>query len=72
MSERPLLLLSNYDGVHAEGLSALAAALRRLGEVYVVAPERKPTPLNTPLVYRGEVPPDLPLDRNNRRLTPKR
>lgn len=41
MSERPLLLLSNDDGVHAEGLSALAASLRRLGEVYVVAPERE-------------------------------
>jgi len=41
VSERPLLLLSNDDGVHAEGLGALAAALRRLGEVYVVAPERE-------------------------------
>lgn len=41
MSERPLLLLSNDDGVHAEGLTALAASLRRLGEVYVVAPERE-------------------------------
>lgn len=41
MSERPLLLLSNDDGVHAEGLNALAASLRRLGDVYVVAPERE-------------------------------
>lgn len=35
---RPLLLLSNDDGVHAEGLRLLARAVEHLGEVVIVAP----------------------------------
>ena len=35
----PKILLTNDDGIHAEGIAALEAALRPLGEVYVVAPE---------------------------------
>lgn len=38
---RPTILVSNDDGVHAQGLAALAAALESLGEVYVVAPDRE-------------------------------
>lgn len=41
MTTRPLLLLCNDDGVHAAGLAALAAALRAVAEVFVVAPERE-------------------------------
>lgn len=37
----PLLLVTNDDGVHAPGLTALAEALDSLGEVWVVAPERE-------------------------------
>ena len=37
----PILLVTNDDGVHAEGLAALARALADLGDVYVVAPERE-------------------------------
>ncbi|MGH7307452.1 MAG: 5'/3'-nucleotidase SurE [Candidatus Rokuibacteriota bacterium] len=36
-----VLLVTNDDGAHAEGLAALAAALDDLGEVYVIAPERE-------------------------------
>lgn len=36
---RPLILVSNDDGVNAEGLHALEAALAALGRVYTVAPE---------------------------------
>ncbi len=36
----PTILVSNDDGVHAPGLLALAQALRPLGRVLVVAPER--------------------------------
>src|SRR3954469_24786789 len=32
------ILVTNDDGIHSEGIVALAAALERLGEVYVVAP----------------------------------
>jgi len=36
-----LILLSNDDGIHSEGLAALADALCSLGEVYVVGPDRE-------------------------------
>ena len=36
-----VLLVTNDDGVHAAGLSALASALADLGEVHVLAPERE-------------------------------
>lgn len=38
VSDEPLILLSNDDGVEAEGLQALRASLLRLGRVVVVAP----------------------------------
>jgi 5'-nucleotidase len=41
VSERPLILLSNDDGVHATGILEFARALKRLGDVFVVAPERE-------------------------------
>jgi 5'-nucleotidase len=36
-----VILVTNDDGVHAPGLSALAEALGPLGDVWVVAPERE-------------------------------
>ena len=36
-----VILVTNDDGIHAQGLSALAQALESLGEVYVVAPDRE-------------------------------
>lgn len=38
---RPLILVSNDDGVRAAGLRALVAGLEPLGEVVVVAPDRE-------------------------------
>ena len=38
---RPVILVSNDDGVHAPGISALASALETAGEVWVVAPDRE-------------------------------
>lgn len=40
MAERPQILLTNDDGVFAEGLSVLRDALMTVGDVWVVAPER--------------------------------
>ncbi len=37
----PLILVTNDDGVHAPGIKALAAALRAIGSVHVVAPDRE-------------------------------
>jgi 5'-nucleotidase len=36
-----VVVLTNDDGVHAQGLAALEKALAELGDVYVVAPERE-------------------------------
>ncbi|MBI5233400.1 MAG: 5'/3'-nucleotidase SurE [Deltaproteobacteria bacterium] len=35
------ILVSNDDGIRSEGIKALARALRKMGEVYVVAPDRE-------------------------------
>ena len=37
----PVILVSNDDGVRSEGIVALAEALKDLGTVYVVAPDRE-------------------------------
>jgi len=34
------ILITNDDGVHAEGLMVLKAALEKIGRVYIVAPDR--------------------------------
>lgn len=36
-----IILISNDDGIRSEGIRALAGALKKLGEVYVVAPDRE-------------------------------
>ena len=39
MTERPLILVSNDDGVHAQGIQVLTRLMAQLGEVIVVAPD---------------------------------
>ena len=34
-----LILVSNDDGYHADGIKALASALKKLGRVVIVAPQ---------------------------------
>src|SRR3954464_4910540 len=41
MSERPLILVTNDDGVLAPGIRAVAEALREVGDVVVAAPDRE-------------------------------
>jgi 5'-nucleotidase len=41
MTERPLILVSNDDGVRAPGIVALAQALREVADVVVAAPDRE-------------------------------
>ena len=38
---KKIILVSNDDGIHSEGIKALARALKRVGEVVVVAPDRE-------------------------------
>ena len=56
-------LITNDDGVHADGLYALKKAIEHLGEVVVVAPERQRSgaghaiTLNEPLrLYETKLP----------------
>lgn len=37
-SEKPRILITNDDGIHAAGIIALEDAMRQVGDVYVVAP----------------------------------
>ena len=39
MSERPYILVTNDDGIHAKGLSELIEVMRLFGDVAVIAPE---------------------------------
>lgn len=41
MSDRPLILVTNDDGVHAQGIAALRHAMGPLGDVWTVAPDRE-------------------------------
>jgi 5'-nucleotidase len=38
-SEKYRILVTNDDGIHAEGIKALENALREIGDIFVVAPE---------------------------------
>ena len=40
MSQKPLILVTNDDGIHAPGITALVKVAAKLGEVYVVAPDK--------------------------------
>lgn len=39
--DRPLILVTNDDGIHSAGIAALTKALKDIGDVYVVAPDRE-------------------------------
>ena len=41
MSERPLILITNDDGIEAEGINVLAEEMKGAGEVWVVAPKHE-------------------------------
>jgi len=48
----PRILVTNDDGVHSEGIHALADALRRLGDVIVVAPHIEASAIGHALTLR--------------------
>jgi 5'-nucleotidase len=57
--EKPLILVTNDDGVHAPGIRALFAAVSPLGRAVIVAPERDKSAvshsltMNRPLLVRS-------------------
>ncbi len=40
MSTRPLILITNDDGIHAPGITALVEAASKFGDIFVVAPDK--------------------------------
>jgi len=48
----PRILVTNDDGVHSEGIHALADALRPLGEVTVIAPHQESSAIGHALTLR--------------------
>lgn len=40
MTQKPLILVTNDDGIHAPGITALVHVAKSLGDVYVVAPDK--------------------------------
>lgn len=53
--DRPLILLTNDDGIDANGLAALAAALDGLGDLAVVAPTREQSAVGHAITVRDPV-----------------
>lgn len=52
MSETTRILVTNDDGVHSEGIRALAGALASLGEVTIVAPHQEASAIGHALTLR--------------------
>jgi 5'-nucleotidase len=53
--DRPLILISNDDGIDANGIAALASALDGLGELAIVAPEREQSAVGHAITVRNPV-----------------
>ncbi len=53
--DRPLILLSNDDGVDAQGLAALAVALQGLGTIAVVAPVQEQSAVGHSITVRDPI-----------------
>jgi 5'-nucleotidase len=43
MDDRLMILVTNDDGIHSEGILVLAKALHEVGDIFVVAPDREKT-----------------------------
>ncbi len=55
--QRPLILVTNDDGIHSPGLRAAAAALEELGDVLIVAPAQQQSGMGRamPPGYEGRI-----------------
>ena len=58
------ILLSNDDGIHAEGIRTLAVYLRQFADVIVVAPDRNRSAASSSLTLVEPLPP-LRLDNGD-------
>ena len=63
MTEKPLILLTNDDGINSPGLHAVAAAVADLGDLLIVAPKSQRTgaghsypPVHDKTIYPTDIP----------------
>ncbi len=66
MSDRPLILITNDDGITSPGLHALARAVADLGDLLIVAPSSQQTSAGRsypPVVDRALHPTEIPLGK---------
>ncbi|MHB9034622.1 MAG: 5'/3'-nucleotidase SurE [Anaerolineae bacterium] len=54
-SSRPLLVLTNDDGIHSPGLAALARALQDLGDIMIAAPLKQQSGVGRSLTGSGVI-----------------
>jgi len=50
---KPLILLTNDDGIHSPGLAAAADALHSLGDLIIVAPHEQQTSMGRSRTQHG-------------------
>ncbi|MEW5960666.1 MAG: 5'/3'-nucleotidase SurE [Chloroflexota bacterium] len=65
MTDKPLILITNDDGIDSPGLHAAAAAVAELGELLIVAPSSQRTGAGRsypPVTDKNIYPVELPLD----------
>ena len=67
MGAAPLILVSNDDGIHSEGLRRWRTRWRRSGEVVVVAPDREQSAVSHALTLHRPLRVD---ERRRRAATP--
>lgn len=54
-ADTPRFLITNDDGIHADGIRALAEAAETLGEVVIVAPDRERSSIGHAITLRSPV-----------------
>ena len=55
VKEKPVILITNDDGVTAPGIKNLVEAVRDLGKIVVVAPDKPQSGMATGNMYRLEI-----------------
>jgi len=54
-SEKPLILITNDDGIDSPGIKLLAESLEGLGEIIIVAPDRQQSAVSSSLTIQRPI-----------------
>lgn len=60
---KPLILVTNDDGVHSEGVIALFKAMNTIGEAYLIAPDRERSAVSHALTMHRPIKAERLVDR---------